>query len=68
MAANRCGREKRKIDFRGFGLVSGIGRRVVVKVCMSNQKNLIFVEESDRKKKFFFEKWSSVVQCGVEVF
>ena len=68
MAANRCGREKRKIDFRGFVWVSGIGRRVVVKVCMGNQTNLMFVEESDRKKNLFFEKWSSVVQCGVEVF
>ena len=35
-SAGRCGRGKRKVDFRGSGWVRGI-RRVVAKDCMGNQ-------------------------------
>ena len=61
VAAGRCGRGKRKVDFRGSGCVSGIGRRVIIKNCMGNQTNSMFVEERDRKNFSFLEKWSRVL-------
>ena len=64
VAAGRGVREKKKFDFRGAGWVSGIGMSSVVMdmgMGMGNQTNSMFVEEINRKKVCFLEKWSTVL-------
>mgnify|MGYP001801111622 CR=1 FL=1 len=56
---------KRKVNFRGSGRVSGIGRRVIIKNCMGNQTNSMLVEDRDRKNFSFLEKWSRVPCVGM---
>ena len=55
VAASRCGKEKRKVDFLRITLSKWDRGRVVVKDCMGNQTNSMFVEERDRKNLIFLK-------------